>query len=123
MDRVRRRISGGLAAATLLAMPLARAQSSKLLVVADHLPPKAREYIRDTVAKHGFAEGRNLRIEVMPLRGLPPELAEERARDIIARRPDLIFMLFGAETVLLQHLTRDIPIVFCNCNSDPVRGA
>ena len=122
MDRVRRRISGGLAAATLLAMPLARAQSSKLLVLAGDPPPDARAYIRDTVAKDGFVEGRNLRIEVMPLRGLAPELAEERAREIIARRPDVIFMLFSPETVLLQHLTRDIPIVFANCNFDPVRG-
>lgn len=61
-------------------------------------------------------------MEGISLRGLPPEQAEGRAREIIARRPDVIFMVFSPETVLLQHLTRDIPIVFSNCNFDPVRG-
>ena len=113
---------GSLAAAPLLATPLARAQASKLLVIASSPPPSARKDISDNLAKEGFVEGRNLRIETVPLRGLAPELVEERARDIIARRPDVVFMVFGAETVLLRHLTRDIPIIFCNCNSDPVRG-
>lgn len=121
VDRLRRRLLGGLATASLLATPLARAQSPKRLVIADPHPSSIPAASGD-LAKLGFVEGKNLRIDQVPLRGSPPELAEDRARAVIALRPDVVLMLFSAETVLLRLLAPDIPIVFFNCPSDPVRG-
>jgi putative ABC transport system substrate-binding protein len=118
----RRRIVG-LAIASLLAARLVRAQPrQKLLVIANEMPERGRKFVRETLAKEGLVEGRNLRVEQVAVGGAPPEVAEERARQAIALRPDVIFMSFGPETVLLRHLTRDIPIVFFNCPLDPMRA-
>jgi putative ABC transport system substrate-binding protein len=124
VDRFRRRILGAGAVASLLAAPFVHAQKGKVahLVLAGPTPKRGVDAIRDHLAKAGFVEGRNLRMQQLVIGGAPPELAEARAREVIASRPDLIFMLFAPETVLLQHLTREIPILFHNCLFDPARG-
>jgi putative tryptophan/tyrosine transport system substrate-binding protein len=123
-NRSRRRVLRVVAAASLLATPFVRAQKGKVarVVIASAAPKRGVDAIRDHLAKAGFVEGRNLRIEQVVIGGAPPELAEPRAREVIASRPDLIFMSFAPETVLLHHLTREIPIVFFDCQFDPVRG-
>ena len=111
----RRRGIIGLAGACLLAAPRARAQPRgrvPLLVVALDRPDRQLTSLRERLAKEGFADGSTLRIETVYIAGGPPETVEARARAAIARRPDAIFTPFGPEVVLLQHLTRDIPIVF-----------
>ena len=85
-------------------------------------PEPARVMMREGMAKEGFVEGRNLRLEYYPFSGVPAGEAEARAKEVIAARPDVIFALFGPEVVLLKHLTRDIPIVASNCLFDPMRG-
>lgn len=124
MNRTRRRILGGVASASLLAAPFVHAQRGKVahVVLAEAMPKMGSDGIRDTLAREGFVEGRNLRLEQVEILHAPPDLAESRARQVVASRPDVIFTGFGPETVLLQHLTRDIPIVFHNWNFDPVRG-
>ena len=123
-DRTRRRILAGAACASLLAAPFVRAQKARVahVVLAGAMPKTGSDSVRATLAKAGFVEGRNLRIEQVQILHAPPDLAEARARQVVASRPDVIFIGSGPETVLLQHLTRDIPIVFHNCKFDPVRG-
>jgi putative ABC transport system substrate-binding protein len=120
MKPLRRRTLLGMA--SLLAAPLVRSQAqpkAPLLVIADPMPEEARKFVADVLAEEGFVEGRNLRIEQVPVHGAE---AESLAMQVIAMRPDVVFMAFLPETVLLQHLGRDVPIVFHNCPVDPVRA-
>ena len=124
MNPSRRRIVG-LATASLLAAPLARAQPRgrmPLLVVAVDTPDRNIDTIRATLAKEGFVEGKSLRIAKVLLARAPLDVIEARAQEAVALRPDAIFTPSGPEVVLLKHLTRDIPIVFFNCVLDPVRA-
>ena len=123
-SRSRRRLLAA-GAATLLGAPLARAQArpgAATVMIADSMPAEYLSAVSRKLAEAGFVEGRNLRIEQVGVLQAPADLAEARARQAIANHPDCIFMQFGPETMLLKHLTRDIPIVFHNCNFDPVRG-
>lgn len=125
MDRSRRRLIGAAAGTALLHLPGARAQAGKgvaRVACAARTPESARAVIREILAKDGFVDGRNLRLEYYPFFGVPAGEAEARAKEVIAARPDVIFTIFGPEVVLLQHLTRDIPIVVSNCQQDPMRG-
>ena len=100
MNQSRRRIVTAAAAASLLAAPFVRAQKGKVahVVLAENMPRRPRETLVAALAKAGFTEGQNLRIEQVEVFGAPPERAEPRARQVIASRPDVIFMRFCAET-------------------------
>ena len=125
IDRSRRRLLGAAAGTALLHLPGALAQPGKgiaRVACSATTPERARATIREILAKAGFVDGRNLRLEFYPFFRVPAGEAEARAKEVIAARPDVIFTIFGPEVVLLKHLTRDIPIVASNCPSDPMRG-
>jgi putative ABC transport system substrate-binding protein len=121
----RRRRLVGVAAASALAAPFVRAQPRgrmPLLVVAIDRPDRQPTFVLDTLAKEGFVEGRNLRVAKVLFGNAPADVIEARAEEAIAMRPDAIFTSSGPEVVLLQHLTRDIPIVFFNSPVDPAKA-
>jgi hypothetical protein len=87
-------------AATLLGAAVARSQPKPAVatvIIADPMPAKARGFVSRMLADSGFVEGQNLRLEQRELLHSPPELAETRARQVIAARPECVFMAFGAE--------------------------
>jgi putative ABC transport system substrate-binding protein len=113
--------------ATLAAAFCARAQErSKAriprVVIAQRASDRGREAYRKAFAEHGFIDGQNVRLEYVEIREAPPDLAESRAREVIASRPDVILMTFGPETMMLKEMTRDIPIVFHNFAHDPAKA-
>jgi putative ABC transport system substrate-binding protein len=120
-DPLRRRlVAAGLAG--LGGLPLARAQAPATRpprVLTDY--PDGLADLRADWAKEGFVEGRNIRVEALNFRAIPRNLLEQRMAEVVATNPDVIFMTFGEPTVVLQRLTRRIPIVFHNCQYDPVK--
>jgi ABC-type uncharacterized transport system substrate-binding protein len=81
----------------------------------------AQSYItafRDELAKLGWKEGSNLRIESRFNAGHTDEL-RTLAKQLVASRPDAILGRGTAETVALARETRTIPIVF-GAVSDPL---
>jgi putative ABC transport system substrate-binding protein len=73
---------------------------------------------RDTLAKLGWREGSNLRIEVRWSAGSADKL-RTFAKELVDLRPDAIFGRGTPETLALFHETRTIPIVFAAV-SDPI---
>jgi len=69
----------------------------------------------------GWIVGDNLALEYVALQLVEdPELAERKAREIVASKPDAI-IVESDHPVLFKKLTRDIPLVFANLWFDPVR--
>jgi putative ABC transport system substrate-binding protein len=73
---------------------------------------------RDTLAKLGWQEGSNLRIEVRWSAGSADKV-RILAKELVDLRPDAIFGRGTPETLALSHETRTIPIVFAAV-SDPI---
>ena len=73
---------------------------------------------RDTLAKLGWQEGSNLRIEVRWSAGNADKV-RTFAKELVDLRPDAIFGRGTPETFALSHETRTIPIVFAAV-SDPI---
>ncbi len=67
--------------------------------------------------KLGWSQGRNVRIDSF-LAARPDEFAQ-RAKELVALQPEVIFTQTTPMVAALQHETRAIPIVFCNV-SDPL---
>jgi putative tryptophan/tyrosine transport system substrate-binding protein len=77
------------------------------------------ERFRDELARLGWAEPRNLRIDYRW--NDKPELTESYARELVSLAPDVILAVPGPVAEALQRLTRTIPIVFTTA-TDPVEA-
>jgi putative ABC transport system substrate-binding protein len=76
------------------------------------------ELFRDELAKLGWVEPHNLRIDYRWTDAKPDQL-ETRARELVSLVPDVIFADPGPSAEAVQRLTRTIPVVF-NTSTDPV---
>jgi putative ABC transport system substrate-binding protein len=84
--------------------------------------PVARTYLvafRDGLRKLGWAEGRNVRIDVRWADAGDAEARQRFAKELVALEPDLILSHNTPTTAALLKQTRTIPIVFAIV-SDPV---
>jgi putative ABC transport system substrate-binding protein len=73
--------------------------------------------LRESLEKHGWLEGRNLRIDY---RFAPIAGGEQApARELVALKPDVIFAAGTPATAALRRETQTIPIVFARV-SDPI---
>ncbi len=120
--RRREFIAVGSAAATLLLAPEAWTQEPgrtyRLGMLA--LNTQAIEATRDVsfpeLAKHGFVEGRNL---VLDARIGNPDEQPGLARELVSRKPDVIFAISNVPVEAAQQATTTVPIVMFG--DDPVR--
>lgn len=120
-NRLRRRLVLGACGAIVIAN--VRAATSKdiasVVVLDADLPEDARQDFRAEFARHGYFDGRNLKLSFKDWGGDMTAL-EAHARAIVASRPDLICSSYTAASLLLTRLTQDIPIVFSDA-TDPDR--
>jgi ABC-type uncharacterized transport system substrate-binding protein len=72
---------------------------------------------RDALAKHGWIEGRNLRIDYR-WAGDAGKVSSYAA-ELVALAPDALFATQSGPVAILQRATRTIPIVFANV-ADPI---
>ena len=111
-----------------IAWPLAaRAQQGDRIRRIEVLLPNAEDdaygqarvsAFRESLAKQGWTEGRNVRIDTRW--GIPDlSRARELAKEIVALGPDLIFTAGSPITQALKQATTTIPIVFVGA-SDPL---
>ncbi len=122
MDPIRRRLLEG-AALAALGSSFARAQAPARIArvtIAVNTGEKGRERNRVGFAAHGWVDGRNLALSYVDIWDAPEDIAEARAKEVVASRPDVISILGGPELFVFQRLTKEIPIVFVNLGVDPV---
>jgi putative ABC transport system substrate-binding protein len=74
---------------------------------------------REALAKHGWSEGRNLRLDVRFGAG-NLDLMREAAAQLVAQTPDAIVTVTATATQAVQRQTKSIPIVFTAVGGDPV---
>src|SRR3954464_8518498 len=76
-------------------------------------PPRPEQYaaLEGALARLGWIKDRNVIYDGVWLGG-DLSRAPAAARDLISRRPDLIFVVGGGPTTALAGMTRTIPIVF-----------
>ena len=92
-----------------------------VLLPADETFPEAKARISvftQALAGSGWAEGRNVRIDLRWGRGDANRM-RALAQELVGLQPDIIVATTTAPTVALQRATRTIPIVFVNV-ADPV---
>jgi len=92
------------------------------LIAGPSNDPIAQAYanaFRDGLAKLGWIEGRNLRLDIRFAIGEP---AQTRfvAAELVRLRPDVIFVSTAAPTRAVQQETKTIPIVFAGPRSEVV---
>jgi putative tryptophan/tyrosine transport system substrate-binding protein len=75
---------------------------------------------RETLAKAGWAEGRNLRIEIR-FGAADADRINVLAKELVDLRPDAIFAHTTPTVFALARETQTIPIVFMTI-TDPIRG-
>jgi putative ABC transport system substrate-binding protein len=71
-------------------------------------------------ASHGLEHGRNIHLEIVGYGGRQ-DARESHARSVVEGRPDVIGVSGVSDALLLQRLTRVVPIVFVNVD-DPVKA-
>jgi putative tryptophan/tyrosine transport system substrate-binding protein len=74
--------------------------------------------IVDGLQQLGWADGRNVRIDIRWTAGNPAD-AGKYAAELVALTPDVIFASVSVNVAALQRITRSVPIVFANV-IDPV---
>ena len=92
-----------------------------VLMGAAETDPHYQGYVavfRDGLAKHGWAEGRNIRFDIR-WAALKLEAMQQFAQELVALQPDLILSNNTPTTAALLQQTRTIPIIFGTV-SDPV---
>lgn len=109
----------------LLAVGLA-AQGSpageKLLLYPDYDREGTRRQFalfQEILRKEGFYQRYRLHVEFVPIAVTDNELLRKQLSAVVARKPDAIIGTSMSASLMLQSLTRDIPIVF-SVGSDPV---
>lgn len=99
------------------------ARSVRVGVICSFSPLAGLKYLdllRERLATHGFAEGRNLTIEAkFPLSTDARDRARTSALELIADKVDVIFVLTTNLTLGAQAATESVPIVFAWV-ADPV---
>jgi ABC-type uncharacterized transport system substrate-binding protein len=75
---------------------------------------------RDELAKLGWTDGRNVRIDYRA-GAVDSDAIRTYAADIVASRPDVVLAAGATVTAALQRASRSVPIVFVNA-TDPVGG-
>ena len=115
---------GGAASAALAAtrgLAQQPARSYRIGVLIPMVRDAGEKYLaalRDQLARHGFVEGRNLRIDAQYVAyGTRPNL--DAVRELVALKPDAIFACSTLVTQAAQAATGTMPIVFARV-SDPV---
>ena len=111
---------------TAFVWPLAaRAQQPKrrigLLMSQFESDPEGQARVRaflDGLQELGWADGRNVRIDIRWTAGNPADPAKYAA-ELVALTPDVIFASASVNVAALQRITRSVPIVFANV-IDPV---
>lgn len=102
------------------AQPTAVRRIGALIGFAENDPEWQLRFVvfKERLADLGWAEGRNLKIDV---RWTVADVnrASELAKELVALRPDVILSVSTPSTAALQRATRTIPIVFAVV-SDPV---
>ena len=76
--------------------------------------------LREGLAKLGWTEGRNLRIELRV--GSTADRYHSAAEELVSGNPDVIVTIGGPETRAAQRQTKTIPIVFMNVGDPTVTG-
>jgi ABC transporter substrate binding protein len=115
---------GGAAAAWPLAAQAQQAEQMRrvgVLIAASEDDPDMRSRLagfRQGLERLGWADGRNLRVDYV-FAGGQPERFRPLARELIARKPDVLFAQTPTAVAAMQRETREIPIVFADV-SDPV---
>src|SRR5262245_13756646 len=72
----------------------------------------AANSILAALARLGWIEGRNLRVDYRVTGNNDPEVVRPHAEGLVRAAPDVIFAIAGTATLALQRATRTIPIVF-----------
>jgi putative ABC transport system substrate-binding protein len=67
----------------------------------------------DELQQLGWADGRNVRIDIRWTAGNPAD-TDKYAAELVALAPDLIFASASRNVAALQRITRSVPIVFAN---------
>src|SRR5262249_34239686 len=127
MSDMRRRefitLLGGAAAWPLAARAQQAGQMRRVgvLIAASEDDPDMRARLagfRQGLERLGWTDGRNLRVDYV-FAGGQPERFRPLARELIARKPDVLFAQTPPAVAAMQRETREIPIVFADV-SDPV---
>jgi putative ABC transport system substrate-binding protein len=66
----------------------------------------------DALAKLGWEQGRNVRIELRGTPGPQPDMLRERAADLVGLMPDVILAVTAPAAVAAHQTTHTVPIVF-----------
>jgi putative ABC transport system substrate-binding protein len=117
-------------AAWAFVAPLARATTAPgkvrmaRVVIVTASPPvrETDEWFRNAAAlfaTHGLEHGKNIQLLVVGYGGRE-NARESLAREVVAGHPDVIGVSGSHDALLLQRLTREVPIVFVNV-ADPVK--
>lgn len=118
----RRTLVGGLA--VILGSPqLAAAQPSKqstigILVLGNPDPARMLAIVREELAKLGYAEGRNIRIELRSAKGNTEQLTA-LAAELVRLPVDVLVTWLTPPTIAARDATRTVPIVMISAG-DPV---
>jgi putative ABC transport system substrate-binding protein len=109
---------GGAAAAWPLAVYAQpeRMRRVGMLIAASEDDPDMRSRLagfRQGLERLGWADGRNLRVDYV-FAGGQPERFQPLAKELIARKPDVLFAQTPPAVAAMQRETREIPIVFAD---------
>ena len=125
MSQARRRMfliaAGALLTTPLSAFPQSAQKTARvgmLLASRAEVTGHLRAAFTERLAQFGWREGVNIEYTVRYALGNPANY-EPRAADMVAQKPDLIFVGFGPLAAVVKKHTRDIPIVFA-ISQDPV---
>jgi putative tryptophan/tyrosine transport system substrate-binding protein len=129
-NRLKRRELISLLGGAAVAWPLAvRAQQSVgmhrigMLMAYAETDREGQAFVaafREALAKLGWAEGRNIQIDIRWAPASSNEnLRRQLAQEFIASQPDLIVSHGTPNTATLHEITRTVPVVFVNV-SDPI---
>ena len=87
--------------------------------------PAMRRYLdalRERLAEHGFVEGRNLRI-TLQVAAESQDQQIEAARTLLASAPDVFFTFAAPQTLAVQRLKPQAPIVFTTFSKCRLKSA
>ena len=110
-------------AGPMLAQPVDQVRRIGILEAYEEADPEGRAQIsafRDELSKLGWVEGRNV---VMDFKSgaVEAELLPQIAKELLAKKPDVVLAGGGTIVAALQRNTRSVPIVFVRV-TDPVGG-
>jgi len=110
-------------AGPIIAQPADRVRRIGIFHAYEEADPEARAQIsafREELSKLGWVEGRNVVIDLKP-GAVEAEALLPIARELLAKKPDVVVGEGGTIVAALQRASRSVPIVFVNV-TDPVGG-